>query len=281
LAEKVTEALLAPIQIGSSELQVSASIGIALVPHDGDSAEQILKSADMALYKAKEEERGKFCFFDKSLDEAAHCRQQIEREMRLALERDEFELYYQPKVAAADGSVSGAEALIRWNHPERGLVGFIEFIPIAEANRFIVPIGEWVLRTASAQLVAWQRAGLKIKNCSINMSPVQVASAKLLETFNKVVAETGVDPAFLEIEITESALMNRIASIVRVLRELRRRGVAISVDDFGTGYSSLVHMKQLPLDKLKIDRSFVMNIENDSEDAAFTKAIVALGQSMD
>lgn len=160
-------------------------------------------------------------------------------------------------------------------------MGFIEFIPIAEANRFIVPIGEWVLRTASAQLVAWQRAGLKIKNCSINMSPVQVASAKLLETFNKVVAETGVDPAFLEIEITESALMNRIASIVRVLRELRRRGVAISVDDFGTGYSSLVHMKQLPLDKLKIDRSFVMNIENDSEDAAFTKAIVALGQSMD
>lgn len=281
LAEKVIEALSAPIQIGSSELQVSASIGVALVPHDGDSAEEILKSADMALYKAKEEEKGQFCFFDKSLDEAAHCRQQIEREMRLALERNEFELYYQPKIAAADGSVLGAEALIRWNHPERGLVSPIDFIPIAEANRFIVPIGEWVLRTASAQLVAWQRAGLDIRNCSVNMSPAQVSSARLLDVFNDVIAETRVDPACLEIEITESALMNRIETIVRVLQKLRSRGVAVSVDDFGTGYSSLVHLKKLPLDKLKIDRSFVMNIENDSEDAAFTKAIVALGQSID
>lgn len=281
LAEKITAALSEPMRVGESELQVSASIGVALVPHDGASAEQILKCAELALYKAKEEERGDFCFFDRSLDEAAHCRQQVEREMQLALKRGEFELHYQPKIAVSDGTIVGAEALIRWNHPERGLVGPNEFIPIAEANRFIVPIGEWVLRTASAHLVSWRKAGLDLQNCSINLSPVQVSSARLLKAFNAVIDETGVDPACLEIEITESALMNRISSIVRVLEELRSRGVAVSVDDFGTGYSSLVHLKQLPLDKLKIDRSFVTNIENSRKDADFTEAIVALGRSID
>jgi diguanylate cyclase (GGDEF)-like protein len=213
LAERIAEALSSPLTIGGRRVNISTSIGIAVTPHDGDNAEKVLKSADLALYKAKGEGRGNYCFFDPSMDEAAHLRQEIERDLRVALAENQFELHYQPKISARNGNLYGVEALIRWNHPSKGLVGPAEFIPIAESSRLIVPIGEWVLRTACAQIVEWQRRGLSLGNCSVNLSPVQLASNGLLEMIDRVVAEAAIDPRCLEVEVTESALLKGVEKV--------------------------------------------------------------------
>ena len=269
-----------PVRLGDQELHISTSIGIAMVPQDGQEPADILKSADMALYRAKGEGRGRFSFYDKSMNTAAHTRRKMEQDLRLALENNEFELHYQPKVAVSTGVTIGAEALLRWRHPVRGYIPPGDFIPVAEMNRLILPIGEWVLRTASAQMALWKDQGLPVANCSVNLSPVQLSDPHLIEVFDDIIEETGIDPYFLEVEITESALMNRVDSIVNTLNALRARGISISIDDFGTGYSSLVHLKQLPVDKLKIDQSFIAGIAFNNDDAEITRTVISLGKSM-
>ncbi|MDA0665006.1 MAG: GGDEF domain-containing response regulator, partial [Proteobacteria bacterium] len=280
LALKIHDAMSRPVLIGDKELHISTSIGIAMAPHDGQEPAKILKSADLALYRAKGEGRGQYCFYDTSMDTAAHARQKMEQDLRLAIEQSEFELHYQPKVSVSTGIMIGAEALLRWRHPVRGFVGPDEFIPVAERNRLILPIGEWVLRTAFAQMVAWKNAALPIHNCSVNLSPVQLSEPALISVFDDIIAETGVDPSFMEVEITESALMKRVDSIVGTLNALRDRGISVSIDDFGAGYSSLVYLKQLPIDKLKIDQSFVAGIVIDNDDAEIARTVIQLGKSM-
>jgi diguanylate cyclase (GGDEF)-like protein len=282
LAEKILESMAQWATINQHQIHISTSIGIgiALAPHDGRAPDKVLKSADLALYKAKNEGRGRYCFYDKSMDAAAHIRSETEKDLRLALERGEFELYYQPKVMAENGAVLGVEALLRWHHPERGIVYPGSFIPMAERGRFILPIGEWVLRTAAAQMVAWKEQGVPVGNCSVNLSPVQLADPKLIEKIDDAIGATGVDPSCMEVEITEGSLMHRINAVSEKLQQLRNRGISVSVDDFGTGYSSLNHLRQLPLDKLKVDRSFVTNILINTEDAEITNTIVSLGKSI-
>ena len=280
LAEKILDAMSQPILIGEDQVHISTSIGIAIAPNDGTSSAKILKSADLALYKAKGGGRARCCFYDESMDIKAHYRGQMERDLRQALQRQEFELYYQPKVNAKTGAMIGVEALLRWNHPERGLVAPDEFVPLAEATRLIIPIGEWVLRTASAQVMAWEKQGLHVTNCSVNLSAVQLSDSPLLEVFDSVLSETGINPSCLEFEITEGALMKGIDTIAACLQAMRDKGSSITVDDFGTGYSSLVHLKQLPLDKLKIDRSFISNMLTSMNDAEITNMIVSLGRSI-
>lgn len=280
LISKVTNALAEPIWLNGKEVHISTSTGIALAPADGETSEKILRSADMALYKAKGEGRGRFCFYDESLDIAAHKRQQLQEDLRLALKQDEFTLYYQPKVIAETGALIGVEALLRWQHPERGFISPADFIPVAEDNRLILPIGEWVMREACSQMAKWQLLGIDIPNCSINISAVQLSDRKLIQMLDGVLAETAVDPTSLEIEVTETAIMGRTKEVAAVLRQLRSRGLKVSVDDFGTGYSSLAHLKQLPLDKIKIDRSFVGNIETSSDDAQITSTLIALAKGI-
>lgn len=280
LISKVVEAFAEPIWLSGKEVHVSTSTGIALAPADGETPEKILRSADMALYKAKGEGRGRFCFYDESLDIAAHKRQQLQEDLRLALKQDEFELYYQPKVMAKTGALIGVEALLRWRHPEQGFISPAEFIPVAEDNRLILPIGEWVLREACSQMATWRLLGIDIPNCSINISAVQLSDRNLIQTLDAVLTETAVDPTSLEIEVTETAIMGRTLEVAATLRQVRERGLKVSVDDFGTGYSSLAHLKQLPLDKIKIDRSFVGNIETSSDDAQITSTLIALAKGI-
>jgi len=280
LISKVADAFKEPVSLNGKELHISTSTGIALAPADGETPEKILKSADMALYKAKAEGRGRFCFYDESLDIAAHKRQQLQEDLRLALKRDEFELYYQPKVMAETGELIGVEALLRWCHPEIGYISPADFIPVAEDNRLILPIGEWVMNAACSQMARWRLLDVPVPNCSINISPVQLADSKLLPALDRILAETAADPSSLEIEVTETAIMGRAKEVAAILKKVRQRGIAVSVDDFGTGYSSLAHLKQLPLDKIKIDRSFVRNIETDTDDAQITSTLIGLAKGI-
>ena len=280
LISKVADAFKEPVSLNGKELHISTSTGIALAPADGETPEKILKSADMALYKAKAEGRGRFCFYDESLDIAAHKRQQLQEDLRLALKRDEFELYYQPKVMAETGELIGVEALLRWCHPEIGYISPADFIPVAEDNRLILPIGEWVMNAACSQMARWRLLDVPVPNCSVNISPVQLADSKLLPALDRILAETAADPSSLEIEVTETAIMGRAKEVAAILKKVRQRGIAVSVDDFGTGYSSLAHLKQLPLDKIKIDRSFVRNIETDTDDAQITSTLIGLAKGI-
>lgn len=280
LITKVADAFKDPVSLNGKEQHIFTSTGIALAPADGETPEKILKSADMAFYKAKAEGRGRFCFYDESLDIAAHKRQKLQEDLRPALKRDEFELYYQPKVMAETGELIGVEALLRWCHPEIGYISPADFIPVAEDNRLILPIGEWVMRVACSQMASWRLLGVPVPNCSINISPVQFADSKLLPALDRILTETAVDPNSLENEVTETAIMGRAKEVAAILKQVRQRGIAVSVDDFGTGYSSLAHLKQLPLDKIKIDRSFVSNIETDTDDAQITSTLIGLAKGI-
>jgi diguanylate cyclase (GGDEF)-like protein len=280
LITKIGDAFKEPVWLNGKEVHISTSTGIALAPADGQTPEKILKSADMALYKAKAEGRGRFCFYDESLDIAAHKRQQLQEDLRLAIKQDEFELYYQPKVMSETGELIGVEALMRWKHPEHGFISPADFIPVAEDNRLILPIGEWVMREACSQMARWALLGVPIPNCSINISPIQLADRKLLPALDQILLETGADPRMLEIEVTETAIMGKAKEVAAVLNQARKRGMVVSVDDFGTGYSSLAHLKQLPLDKIKIDRSFVRNIETDTDDAQITSTMTGLAKGI-
>jgi diguanylate cyclase (GGDEF)-like protein len=284
VARRIVEALSQPFRLRGQQLFVSASVGIAAYPDDGVDAATLLKNADTAMYGAKQNGRNNYQFYLAEMNANAALRVQTEHQLHLALERGEFELHYQPKVklagAAGTGTVSGFEALLRWRHPERGLVAPYEFIGILEETGLILPVGEWVIAEVCRQLGAWSARYAAVPPVAINLSARQLGHAGLPETVRAIVDAAGVDPGLLEFELTESMLMADPEGAVRILHELKRQGMRLSVDDFGTGYSSLAYLKRFPLDALKIDRTFVRDLPGDSDDAAITKAVISLAHSL-
>jgi diguanylate cyclase (GGDEF)-like protein/PAS domain S-box-containing protein len=280
LAERLIASMAQPFVIKGQEMFVTASIGVACYPADGNDAATLLKNADVAMYRAKQRGRNTFQFFTSDMNTLAFEQLLLENSLRRAIERSEFELHYQPQFATATGQVAGIEALIRWRHPELGLVLPGTFISMAEQNGLIVPIGAWVLQEACRQGRIWHDAGWRFGRIAVNLSARQFASDDLLDTIRAALDKSGLPPAMLELEITESTIMQNPQEAVTLLGRIRDMGVALSVDDFGTGYSSLASLKQYPLDSLKIDRSFVMGIPGDADDVAITEAIIAIARKM-
>jgi diguanylate cyclase (GGDEF)-like protein/PAS domain S-box-containing protein len=279
VAQKMLDALTPKFIVASREIFVTASIGIDVSPTDGGSADDLLKNADAAMYHAKEQGRNNYQFYSAALNAAAHKRLTLESGLRRALERQEFVLHYQPQVTLRGGRLVGIEALLRWRHPEQGMIMPDEFIPVAESSGLIVPIGEWVLRTACAQHRAWQDAGLQIAPVAVNISARQFRP-DFVDTVRRVLVDTRLDARHLELEITESLLMHNIEATTAALHRLSKLGVGLAVDDFGTGHSSLYYLKRFPVDKLKVERAFVRDIDADPDDAALVKAIIGLGHSL-
>jgi diguanylate cyclase (GGDEF)-like protein len=277
---QINESLKLPFIIDDHELFITVSIGISLYPDDGADAPTLLKNADAALYRAKEQGGNNYQFYTADMNAKALKRLTLENSLRRALERDEFEVYYQPVLDINTRKIAGMEALLRWHHPELGLVQPIEFIPLAEDTGMILPIGEWVLRTACAQSKSWQEAGFAPLALSVNLSARQFQQQNLPEVVVRILQETGLNSHDLELELTESSIMKNAESAVRALGELKAMGVKIAIDDFGTGYSSLGYLKRLPIDTLKIDRSFVNDLTTDPDDAALVMAIITLAHNL-
>lgn len=280
IASKILHAFSSPFIVGSRRLYVTTSIGATLYPNDSTDIETLLKNADIAMYRAKRESGNDFRFYSSEMSVTTKERVELETALRWAVERQEFELFYQPKVALNDGRVVGVEALIRWHHPDLGLVSPVHFIPMAEELGLIVPIGKWVLRTACSQLKQWQEAGLPPITVSVNISARQFRQEGLVKAITDILQETGLDPRYLELELTESMVLNSADKSTVTLHELKALGVELSIDDFGTGYSNLSYLKRFPVDRLKIDQSFVQDIVNDSDDAAIAYLIISLGHSL-
>jgi diguanylate cyclase (GGDEF)-like protein/PAS domain S-box-containing protein len=280
VAQKILHALVKPVAIDGQEVFASASIGVSLFPADAATADDLIRNADAAMYSAKRMGRNNCQFYTADLNAQMQERLAIEHGLRLAQQRNELHLLYQPKVDLASRRIIGVEALVRWHHPSLGLISPDRFIPIAEETGLIVPIGEWVLRTACQKIRDWRDQGIELP-VAVNLSARQFRQRNLAQTINDILSETGVPPSYLEIEITESDVMENAESAIATLDELKARGVNISIDDFGTGYSSLSYLKRFPLDILKIDRSFVRDIAFDSDDAAIVEAIIALARSLD
>ena len=280
VAEKLIECVSQPYTIANVELVVTPSVGLSLYPDDGDSVDALLKNADAAMYHAKNSGRKTFQFFLASMNEKEQNRLTLTTELRRALEQGELVVHYQPQVALSDGRVAGAEALVRWRHPERGLIYPDGFIPIAEDYELVISLGDWVLREACRQARAWCDAGFAPMPIAVNFSAVQFRERGVVRKVEQILAETGLDPALLEIELTESAIMRHGAETVATLEALRALGLTLAIDDFGTGYSSLQHLRQFPIGKIKIDRSFVADLLHDTQAASIVHAIVDLGHSM-
>jgi EAL domain-containing protein (putative c-di-GMP-specific phosphodiesterase class I) len=272
--------LAAPHFIGQHDLCVTASIGVSVYPDDGLNAETLIKNADTAMYQAKENGRQSYQFFKPAMNVRAVERQSIEESLRRALERQEFALHYQPKVDLRTGAINGAEALIRWTHPTRGLVPPGQFIPVAEECGLILPIGKWVLREACKQARAWVNAGMPMLSMAVNISSMEFRDDNFLDGVFAILDETGMDPRSLELELTESVLMKRAESAASVLQTLRGRGVQVAVDDFGTGYSSLSYLRKFPIDALKIDQSFVRQITTSPNETTIVTAVISMGRSL-
>jgi diguanylate cyclase (GGDEF)-like protein/PAS domain S-box-containing protein len=280
IIERMLAVVAQPWIIEQGEFDVSCSIGVALYPNDGNDAQTLLKHADSAMYRAKDSGRNNFQFFTQELNALMTERLELESKLRRALERDQFLLHYQPRVDLDTGKIIGAEALIRWKLPDQGVIAPGRFIPLAEETGLIVPIGKWVLRAACAQNKAWQEAGHEPIVVSVNVSARQFRQDNLVRTVAEVLEETGLEPRYLELELTESMVMHDPAQLVAMLGELERLGVQIAVDDFGTGYSSLSYLKRFPVDRLKVDRSFVEHLATDSDDATIVRAIISLGHNL-
>jgi diguanylate cyclase (GGDEF)-like protein/PAS domain S-box-containing protein len=266
--------------IDNHELHITASIGVSIYPDDGPDAETLLKNADTAMYQAKESGRQTYKFFKTAMNVRAVERQFLEENLRRALHRDEFALHYQPKVNLSTGEVTGAEALIRWTHPARGAVPPVDFIPVAEDCGLIVPIGSWVLREACRQSRAWISAGLPAITMAVNISAMEFRSEDFLASLFAVLRETGMDPGLLELELTESVLMQRADETATILQTLRSSGVKVAVDDFGTGYSSLSYLRKFPVDTLKIDQSFVRHVGSAGDDATIVTAVIGMARNL-
>jgi diguanylate cyclase (GGDEF)-like protein len=280
LAAKLIAAVDRPIKVGGHELTLTASLGISRFPNDGTDVQTLLKNADTAMYRAKEQGRNGFQFYSPHMGSANRDRLALETHLKKAVqERNQFVLQYQPRVSLRDGRITGVEALVRWQHPERGLVPPGDFIPLAEELGLIAPLGDWVLRTACTQAVTWQRAGLGLR-VAVNISARQLHGGTFLADLRACLAQTGLQPNWLELEITESVMMQRTQHVTELLQSLEALGVALSVDDFGTGYSSLAYLKRLQVDSLKIDQSFVSGVPADDEDVAIVRAVVALARSL-
>lgn len=280
VANKIFQAFSLPFMVRGHELFISTSIGATFYPDDGDDMKTLLRNADTAMYRAKEERGNSFQFYSHEMSVRALERAELEIALRRALDRKEFELHYQPKVETSSGRIIGAEALIRWHHPDKGLVSPTRFIPMAEELGLIVPIGDWVLRTACAQNKAWQEAGLPPVSVAVNLSGRQFKQDSLVESIAAVLSEMALEPRHLELELTESVLMSSAEQFITKMQALEDLGVQLSIDDFGTGYSSLSYLKRFPLHHLKIDQSFVREIATDSDDATITSSVISLGHSL-
>jgi len=280
VARRILEALSQPFNLNGNEIVMSASIGIAVYRLDGNDAESLLKNADAAMHYAKEQGKNNCQYYNDKMNTSAFQKMTLESNLHKALERDEFSLYYQPKIDVASGSTIGVEALIRWRHPDLGLVSPAEFIPMAEESGLIVPIGEWVLDSACAQLRAWQEDGLTPVPVAVNLSAKQFHQQNIAAIVMRALQDHGVDPRLLELEITESTAMRNAEATGTTLRNLKALGVRIAIDDFGTGYSSLSYLKRFPIDSLKIDRSFVTELPGNQDDATIAQAIITMAHAL-
>ena len=280
VAEKMLRVVKEPFTLDGQEVVVTLSIGISVLPVDADSAENLTKHADHALHFAKSSGRNQYQFFSKDMNRKARNRLELETRMRRALANEEFVVYYQPKVSIDSDTIVGAEALVRWLDPERGLISPAEFIPVAEETGQIEAIGNWVLWTSCQQNKAWQAAGLNPIKVSVNVSARQFRSAKLLDHVLDVLGRSELDPAWLELEITESMLMNDVETAVRKMTALRDLGIGLSIDDFGTGYSSLSYLGRFPITTLKIDRAFIADVDTNPKTAEIARAIIGLSRGL-
>ncbi|MDA0191014.1 MAG: EAL domain-containing protein, partial [Proteobacteria bacterium] len=280
IAEKLIEALARPCVIDGHELAVTASLGISIYPEDGEDAETLIRNADTAMYHSKESGRNVYHFFRPEMNARVFERMSLEHSLRRALERSEFRLHYQPQIDIATRRLIGMEALVRWQSPELGLVSPARFIPVAEDSGLILPLGAWVLGEACRQARAWQVAGLPALPVAVNISALQFRQPNFVGVVEQVLAQSGLAPECLELELTESIMMHAAERNIEVLDTLRRMGVKVAIDDFGTGYSSLAYLKRLPIDKLKIDQAFVRDIATDADDAAIIAAIIGLAHNL-
>jgi diguanylate cyclase (GGDEF)-like protein/PAS domain S-box-containing protein len=280
IARRIMQEIKRPMLIEGQELHVTTSIGIALYPNDGDDADTLMKHADKAMYRAKESGKNTFRMYDERMNDRSHDLLLLENDLRKALEREEFLVYYQPQLDLRTGAIVGMEALVRWRHPERGLVSPGEFIPLAEETGLIVPLGEWVLRTACRQAKEWQDRGFPPLRVAVNLSAKQFQQDDLVKMVANVLVETGMKPELLELEITESVAMVQVNRAIVTLQELTALGIEIAIDDFGTGYSSLTYLKNFPIHRLKIDQSFVRDLTTDSGDAEIVATIIAMAKSL-
>jgi diguanylate cyclase (GGDEF)-like protein len=279
-AKRILHSLTAPHLIGAHELHIDGSIGISVYPMDGEDAETLIKNADTAMYHAKENGRNNFQYFTAEMNVKVVARQSLEASLRRALEREEFLLHYQPKVNLNTGEITSVEALIRWQHPDRGLVSPAEFVPIAEDSGLILPIGRWVLREACRQARAWQDAGLPPIPTAVNVSYGEFRKPSFVEGDQTTLKETGLEARYLELELTEGVLMDDAKFTASVLQELKGMGIRLAADDFGTGYSSLSYLREFPIDILKIDRSFINQITADCDGSTIVDAIISMGKSL-
>src|SRR5690606_29720269 len=277
---KIIDSLAAPLEVAGQEVFVTASIGIAAFPADGEDAETLLAAADAAMYRAKQSGRNGYQFYTADINQRTRARAQLGSELRRALERGEFEVHYQPKFDLRTGRACAAEALVRWRHPERGVVMPGEFVPVLEETGLIVPVGETVLRRACEDIKRWAAAGLPETPVAVNLSARQFRQQSLDEHILELVREAGVDPRLIELEITESQLMQDPEHAARVLRALSEAGISVAIDDFGTGYSSLSYLTRFPVSALKIDRSFVADVLEDHADAAIVRAIIDMAHTL-
>lgn len=280
IARRTLAVLSEPYLLDQQEIFITASVGITVYPHDGDNVETLLKNADTAMYHAKAEGRNNYQYYTKSMNATAFERLAMENSLRRALERNEFELFYQPQLNIETGNIVGMEALMRWNHPDMGMVSPIEFIPLAEESGMIVLMGEWGLRAACEQNKAWQEAGFPPLTMSVNISSLQFKQQNLTTVVAKILNDTRLDPRYLDLELTEGTVMQNAEDTIATLHSLKEMGIRLSIDDFGTGYSSLSYLKRFPLHTLKVDRSFVKDLTKDADDEAITHAIIAMASSL-
>ncbi|MET0963534.1 MAG: EAL domain-containing protein [Noviherbaspirillum sp.] len=280
LLDRIAQTVTESMQFGQKEYFLTCSMGVAAYPGDGADADLLIERADMAMFQAKERGRNNFQFYTADMNARVLERLRIDIALRTALEREEFQLHYQPQLDIESGQVVGMEALIRWHHPDMGMVYPDRFIPVAEETGMIVPIGAWVLRTACRQIRALHEAGFPAMRVAVNLSARQFGRSDLVASIEAALTEAGIAPRFLEIELTESLIMKDVNQAVDILKDLKRLGVTLSIDDFGTGYSSLAYLKRFPIDILKIDRSFVSDITSDPDDAAIVAAIISLAHNL-
>jgi diguanylate cyclase (GGDEF)-like protein len=278
IAKKINDTINKPTTINGYEVHITSSIGIALYPSDGEDADTLIKHADIALFRLKEF-GDSYSVYSPIVKDPSYDQLVFENDLRKALERHEFTVYYQPKVNIQTGVITGLEALIRWKHPDKGLILPGSFIPIAEETGLIVPIGRYILKTACEQLVKWQHNGLPALSISVNLSTKQFLQSTLVSMVSSILEETGLDPHLLELEITESMTMD-VKQASRILKDLKELGIQVSIDDFGTGYSSLNYLKDLPIDRLKIDRSFIRDITVNPENAAIVSTIINMASNL-
>lgn len=280
VAERIAQTIGDPYVIGDQRVSVTTTIGISVFPADGENSDALMKSADVAMYHAKESGRNGYQFYSRDIHEKALARFSMEGELKEAIENENLTIVYQPKICFVTGDVTGVEALVRWHHSQNGDISPVDFIPLAEETGLILPLGRWVMRTAAKQMQDWINDGLRPLTIAVNCSAVQFTRSDMIEDINEAIAFSGLDPEKLEIELTESLLLKDFNTGIKMLRNMKALGVQLAIDDFGTGFSSLSYLKRLPVDKLKIDKSFVKDLSTDSGDVAIVSAIITLSHNL-